>query len=495
MREDIFSRAEGRIWLGGRFAPGGGGRLEVRSPATGEIVGWAGEASGEDLEEAVETAKGVHRSRLWASIPSLERGRILAAAARGIRERELEFQAVISDENGMPPSAARFIEVPMAADAFDAYAGMASGPYGEVVPFNLPGATSDYLVLSLREPVGVAGVITPWNFPLLMPTWKVAAALAAGCPVILKPAPETPFTALLLAEVLAEAGLPEGALSVLTGGDDLGEAIVRHPGIPKVALTGGVATGERVMAAAARPGKRLSLELGGKSPLILFEDVDVEAAVDAALFGVFLNAGQVCQASSRVLVEASIHDRFLARLTERAAALRVGPPSDSLADIGPVISAGRLEAIDAMVASARRAGAEIQTGGERLEGAGNFYAPTVISNVTPEMDVVREEVFGPVVVVMPFEDEEAAVDLANATLYGLTAAVWTKDVKRALRLVRRLEAGTIWVNAVQVLTPTAPFGGFKASGLGRDLGGAGMAQFQEAKTVIIDLNEWPMAFF
>lgn len=363
MSSDIFSRAAGQIWLAGRWAPTSGGLCDIVCPATGSVVGHSAKASLEDLGQAVAAAQQAHHSRIWSSIPSLERGRILSRAAGGIRARELEFQSVISAENGMPPSAARFIEVAMAADVFDYYGGATSRPYGEVHPFNLPGASSDYLVLTMREPIGVVGLITPWNFPLLMPAWKVAAALAAGCPVILKPAPETPFTALLLAEVLAEAGLPEGVLSVLPGGDDIGEAIVRHDGIPKVALTGGLAAGAQAALAAAECGKRLSLELGGKSPLILFEDVDLESAVDAALFGSFLNAGQVCQASSRVLVQVTIHDPFLVRLSERAHALRVGPPHDTLADIGPVISAERLAAIDAMVQAARQAGALIHTGG------------------------------------------------------------------------------------------------------------------------------------
>jgi len=493
--DGIFERAKGQVWLAGACAPARGGTAEVISPATEEVVGIAGQASEEDLDEAVARAREVHEKRIWASLPSLERGRILSGAARAIREWEKEFQAVISAENGMPPSAARFIEVPMAADAFDYYAGLASSPIGEVVPFNLPGATTEYLTLTLKEPVGVAGLITPWNFPLLMPTWKVAAALAAGCPVILKPAPETPFTAFLLAEALAKAGLPEGALSVLPGGDGLGEAVVNHPGIPKVALTGGLATGRLAAVVAARAQKRLSLELGGKSPLILFSDVDVEAAVSAALFGVFLNAGQVCQASSRVLVQADLYEPFTGRLAERAKAMRVGPPADDLADIGPVITRERLDAIDGMVDEARRSGAHIHTGGHPLPGPGFFYPPTVVSEVDPESALAQEEVFGPVVTVLPFTTEEDAVALANGTVYGLTASVWTQDIKRSLRVVRRLAAGTVWVNAVQVLSPTAPFGGYKASGTGRDLGREGLAQFQETKTVIVDLNEWPMAFF
>jgi acyl-CoA reductase-like NAD-dependent aldehyde dehydrogenase len=492
---DIFSRAEGQIWLAGRLTPATGGLRDIVCPATGEVVGRSGITGLQDLDQAVLAAQQAHDSHLWSSIPSLERGRILSRAATGIRAQELALQSVISAENGMPPSAARFIEVAMAADVLDYYGGATSRPYGEVHPFNLPGATTNYLVLTMREPIGVVGLITPWNFPLLMPTWKLAAALAAGCSVILKPAPETPFTALLLAKVLAEAGLPEGVLSVLPGGDDVGEAIVCHEGIPQVALTGGLAAGAQARVAAAQCGKRLSLELGGKSPLILFEDVDLEAAVDAALFGIFLNAGQVCQASSRVLVQTSILDLFLARFSERARALRSGPPSDTLADIGPVISSERLATIDAMVQAARQAGATVHTGGSPLAGPGFFYPPTVISGIDVGMPLAREEVFGPVVVVMPFDDEESAIRLANDTLYGLTAAVWTKDIKRAFRVVRQLAAGTVWVNAVQVLTPTAPFGGFKGSGAGRDLGIEGMAQFQETKTVIVDLNDWPMAFF
>ncbi len=489
----FLERTRDRIFLGGSWETARGGVLEVESPSDGTIAARVGNAGPEDLEAAVERAREARS--LWRTMPSLERGRILARVAASIRDHDREIAELIGLENGMPAGAARFIEVPMAADTFDYYAGLASRPLGRVLPFNLPGSPPRHLVLTVDQPVGVVGLITPWNFPLLMPAWKLAAALAAGCPVLLKPAPETPLSALYLAHLLEEAGLPEGVLSVLTGGDDLGERIVRHPEVAKIALTGGSDTGRAVLAAAAPLLKRVSLELGGKSPLILFEDADVDAACDAALFGTFFNSGQVCQASSRLLVHTSVYRRVVDRLVARAGALRVGPFTDDRADLGPIITRERLAAIDAHVEGARSEGASVLTGGHPLKGPGYYYPPTVITDVSALAPVAQEEIFGPVVVVLPFASEEEAVELANATTYGLAAAIWTRDVRRALSMAQAVEAGTVWINTVQVLTPTAPFGGFKASGIGRDLGEEGMRSYLETKSIIVDLNDWPMAYF
>lgn len=492
MRE-LLERAHERLFLAGSWEKAHGGVMAVESPSDATQVASVGRAGPEDLDLAVARAQDARG--LWRMLPSLERGRILARAAESIRAHDQEIAQLIGLENGMPAGAARFIEVPMAADTFDYYAGLSSRPMGRVVPFNLPGSPPRHLVFTVDQPVGVAGMLTPWNFPLLMPAWKLAAALAAGCPVILKPAPETPLSALYLAQLLHDAGLPEGVLSVLPGGDDLGEHIVRHPGVAKIALTGGTDTGRAVLAQAAPLLKRVSLELGGKSPLLLFEDADVDAACDAALFGIFFNSGQVCQASSRVLVHRSLYQRFVDRLVERAAALRVGPASDDRADLGPVITRERLQAIDAHVQAARSDGARILTGGHPLAGPGYFYPPTVVTEASSAAPIAKEEIFGPVVVVLPFASEAEAVELANATAYGLAAAIWTRDVRRALSVALAIEAGTVWINTIQVLTPTAPFGGFKASGIGRDLGEEGLRQYVETKTVIVDLNDWPMAYF
>lgn len=484
-----------RLWLAGQWRSGHATPKLLVHPGDEQAFGRVAQASELDLQEAARAASAAHRQHRWTALPSLARGQVLNRMAQLIRQQADALCAAIVAEQGMPEGLARYVEIPMAASVFEYYAGLCSRPTGTLEPFNLPGAPNQYLVLSTRQPIGVAGLITPWNFPLLMPSWKLAAAWAAGCPTILKPAPETPLSALLLASLSAQAELPEGMLSVLPGDDALGEAIVRHPDIPKISLTGGLETGRAVMRLAGPLLKRVSLELGGKSPLIIFADADLDQAVSAALFGVFLNAGQVCQASSRLLVERPILETFNEKLVARAATLKVGSGFDENSDLGPIISRQRLADIDQKVTGAVQGGARLLLGGQPLPGPGFFYPPTILDHVQPKMPIAREEVFGPVCTILPFEGDEQAVALANDSCYGLTAALWTPDLKRSLRLASEIDAGTIWLNAVQVLTPNAPFGGLKWSGLGRDLGHEGVAQYEEHKTIIVDLNDWPMAYF
>lgn len=481
--------------LGGEEREGEGGLLPVLSPSTGEVVAEVGTASAAQVREAVEEAAAAHEEGRWRRLPVLERQRVLMAVAALLRAHDKDLAALIATEMGMPEGAARFIEVPFAAATFEYYAALVPTTAGETLPVDVPGAPPEYLAYTLREPVGVCGLITPWNFPLLLPAWKLAPALAAGCTAVLKPAPEAPLTALFLGRLLQEAGVPDGVVHVLPGGDRVGEELVRDPKVAKVAVTGETETGRRVLAAAAPGIKRVSLELGGKSPSIVFPDVDLDQAVSQCLFGIYFNAGQVCQAGSRILVHESVYEEFLERFVARARALRVGDARDPAVDVGPLVREDRLERVDGYVQGARADGARVLLGGRRLPGRGYFYAPTVVADVHPEMALFQEEVFGPVAAVLPFRDEQEAVRLANATAYGLAAAVFTRDVRRALRMARDVRAGTVWINTVQILSPTAPFGGMGSSGLGRELGRQGLEAYLETKTVIVDLNDEPMTYF
>ena len=488
---------DGRLSLGGERRPAAGGALSPDlNPSTGEPFAEVAESGEQDVDAAVAAASAAHATGVWRSLPVLERQRILAGIATRLRERTIELARLVARESGMPLSAARFIEIPMAADAFDYFAAAGTLVHGRTLPFSLQGATTRYMTWTQKQPVGVAALITPWNFPLLMPAWKVAACLAAGATAILKPAPETPLVALALADAAREAGLPEGVLSVLPGGDAVGAALVRHPKVAKIALTGNTETGRVVAAEAARSLKRVSLELGGKSPNIVFADANLDDAVSGALFGIFFNSGQVCQAGSRVLVQRPLYERFVEAVVERAGDLIVGDAEDQMTDLGPLVSHAQYGRVAGYVTKAVDSGLRPVLGGaQQREAGGYFFQPTVFRDVEPGSGIAQEEIFGPVAAIMPFDRDEEALEIANGTMYGLAAAVWTQDVRRALRFSQQLDAGTIWLNAYQVLTPTAPFGGFKQSGYGRDLGVEGVEAFLETKTVIADLNDQPMQYF
>lgn len=488
------TRSKG-LWIGGTSRSGHGPTLPIYSPSTGHIIACLESADRQDVATAVDEAVNAFQDGRWRNIPVLARQRILMNVGTLLRSHDRELATIIAEEMGMPEMAARFIEVPFSAAVFEYYAGLTASAYGETLPIDIPGAPPEYLAYTLRQPIGVAGLITSWNFPLLLPSWKLAPALAAGCSVVLKPAPEAPLVALRLAELLQEAGVPDGVVNVISGYDEAGEGLVLDSRVAKISLTGETATGRQVLRAAAQHVKRVSLELGGKSPSVVFADCDLEQAISQCLFGIYFNSGQVCQAGSRILVQQAIYDEFLDRFAQRTRELRVGPATDPAVDVGPLVRADRLSRMDHYVQKAVGAGARLMAGGSPLPGPGYFYAPTVIADVRPSMTLAREEVFGPIAAVMPFQDEGDALRLANDTLYGLAAAVFTRDLRRGLRFARDVQAGTVWINTSQVLSPTAPFGGYKHSGLGRELGTQGLHTFLETKTVIVDLNELPMTYF
>ncbi|MCY0879920.1 MAG: aldehyde dehydrogenase family protein [Firmicutes bacterium] len=482
-------------WVNGQFRPGRGERLTVISPSTAEPVADVSSPSPAEVENACALAAQAHQDRRWRGLPVLERQRILMRVGELLRERDTWWAELIATEMGMPLMAARFIEVPYAAAAFDYFAGAVARIQGDTLPVDIPGAPPAFVAMTFVEPRGAAGLITPWNFPLLLPSWKLAAALAAGCTAVLKPAPESPLTALALGPLLQEAGVPDGVVNILPGSDNIGAQIVASPHLSKISFTGSTPVGIEVMQRAASTLKRVSLELGGKSPLIIFDDVDLDEAVSQTLFGGFFNAGQVCQATARVLVQDTIHDAFLERLVSRAKALRVGPALDPSMDVGPLIRDQKLRWLEDIVADSLRLGARLAAGGHPLPGPGYYFAPTVLTHATPDMAICQEELFGPVIAVMTFRDEDEAVMLANRTRYGLAGAVFSRDIRRAFRVVQALEAGTVWINTVQVLTPTAPFGGLRQSGLGKELGWDGLWEYLERKTVLIDINRTPMTYF
>ncbi|MCY4572350.1 MAG: aldehyde dehydrogenase family protein [Gemmatimonadetes bacterium] len=484
MSEDIRTR----LWIGNEWADADGGRtFATVNPATDEVIADVAEARAADVDRAVAAARAAFGNSDWRRMNPHKRSRLLWKLADLVEANADELGLLETRDNGKPYFEARRIDVPSVAQTLRYYAGLADKVQGDTVP--VPGPFLNY---TLREPVGVVGAIIPWNFPLSMAAWKVAPALACGNTVVLKPAEQTPLTALRFGELAAEAGFPPGVLNVVPGyGETAGAALVRHPGVDAISFTGSTEVGRTIMREAAATLKKVSLELGGKSPNIVFADADLRGAVKGASMGVFYGKGEVCAAGSRILVESAVHDEFVDGLKALAGKATVGDPMAPTTRLGAIVSEEQLDRVMGYIEAGNRDGANLVAGGERVKvnGRGNFVNATVFRDVDPAMTIAREEIFGPVAAVIPFDDVDDAVAKANDSLYGLAAGVWTRDIGKAHRMAAEIEAGTVWVNTYNQYAPGSPFGGYKESGFGRDLGfQSALEKYTQLKSVWVALD-------
>ncbi|HYX70372.1 MAG TPA: aldehyde dehydrogenase family protein [Terriglobales bacterium] len=479
----------GKLLIGGEWVEAASGkRFPTLNPATAETLTDVAEGGAADVDRAVAAARKAFEASgkgMWRSLSASERGRLIWKLADLIEKNIEELAELETLDNGKPIFESRYVDMPMVADVFRYYAGWATKIQGETV-----NTFESAFTYTLREPVGVVGAIVAWNFPLLLASWKLGPALACGCTVVLKPAEQTPLTALRFGELCQEAGLPAGVVNIVTGGPEAGAALVRHPGVDKVAFTGSTAVGKEIMRSAADTLKRITLELGGKSPNIVFADSDLDAAVKGAINGIFYGKGEVCCAGSRLFVESKVQEEFLGKLVERAKKLQPGDPLDPKTRLGAIVSQEQMKQILGYIEAGQKEGAQLLAGGKRAAVNGDkgfFVEPTIFGAVKNEMKIAQEEIFGPVLATLSFDDIEQVAALANQNAYGLAAAIWTRDLKKAHALSRRLKAGTVWINTYGLMDAALPFGGFKQSGFGRELGAHAIEHYTELKTVWLSL--------
>jgi acyl-CoA reductase-like NAD-dependent aldehyde dehydrogenase len=466
-----------------------GETFERLNPANGSQVGVYPLAGTEDVDLAVAAARRAFDGGAWSNAPAKQRHDVLRKVADGIRAQLVPLGQLLAQEVGKPLGMA-IAEVAMAADVYEYFAGVSLDVKGEAITQFAPDAVG----LTVHEPIGVVGVITPWNFPVLLATWKFAPALASGCTIVAKPAQLTPGTTIELGRIITEAGAPKGVMNVVTGpGSKIGNHMAEHKEIDKIAFTGSTEVGRSVMRAAAGTIKKVSLELGGKSPNIVFPDANIDQAVGGAFFGIYLNTGQVCQAGSRLPIHESVKDEFMEKLINFTKTVKMGDPLDPTTTMGPVVDQNQLSTVEHYVAEGNKEGAKLLVGGNRPRGdgldKGLFYEPTIFDNVDNGMVIAQEEIFGPVLSVIPFKDTEEAIRIANDSMYGLAAAVWTRDINTALKAAKAIRAGTVWVNAYHSAgLPNMPYGGYKQSGIGRELGRQGLEEYMETKAIQIKLS-------
>ena len=479
--------SSGKLLISGQWVEGSGKAFDTINPATGEVLTQVAEASEKDVDQAVAAARKAFEDTAgpWRKMSASERGKVLWRIGDLVEKNIDELAELETLDNGKPIFEARYVDMPMVADVFRYYAGWATKIHGETVnTFN------NAFTYTLREPLGVVGAIVAWNFPLLLASWKLGPALACGNTVVLKPAEQTPLTALRFGELMLEAGLPAGVVNIVTGGPETGVALVRHPGVDKVAFTGSTSVGKEIMRSSAETLKRVTLELGGKSPNIVFADSSMDTAVKGALNGIFYGKGEVCCAGSRLFVEKKVEDEFLTKLVEYSKKIKLGDPLDPKTRLGAIVSEKQMNTVLDYIESGKNEGATLLTGGKRASVNGDhgyFLEPTIFGGVKNDMKIAQEEIFGPVLATLSFDDVEEVAALANKNIYGLAAAIWTNDIKKAHQLSRRLRAGTVWINTYGLMDAALPFGGYKQSGFGRELGMHAIEHYTELKTVWMNL--------